>query len=100
MAIYERAKQWGVTISYSAYTPLRTRSMDHYIQSPDDLALLRHTLDHLLALKVQEWPHRQLSLDAFGHPRFLPRRNRAGMQRGAAVYGGDAHRRPASVLDV
>ena len=31
-AIYERAKQWGVSISYSAYTPLRTHSMDHYIQ--------------------------------------------------------------------
>jgi MoaA/NifB/PqqE/SkfB family radical SAM enzyme len=52
-AIYERAKQWGVSISYSAYTPLRTRSMEHYIQSADDLALLRRTLDQLLALKAQ-----------------------------------------------
>jgi MoaA/NifB/PqqE/SkfB family radical SAM enzyme len=51
--IYERAKQWGVSISYSAYTPLRTHSMDHYIHSPDDLALLRHTLDDLLTLKAQ-----------------------------------------------
>ena len=50
--IYERAKQWGVSISYSAYTPLRTHSMDHYIHSPEDLALLRHTLDDLLTLKV------------------------------------------------
>jgi len=52
-AIYDRAKQWGVSISYSAYTPLRTHSMDHYIQSADDLALLRRTLDDLLALKAQ-----------------------------------------------
>ncbi len=51
--IYERAKQWGVSISYSAYTPLRTHSMDHYISSGDDLALLRQTLDDLLALKAQ-----------------------------------------------
>ena len=51
--IYERAKQWGVSISYSAYTPLRTHSMDHYIRSADDLALLRQTLDELLALKAQ-----------------------------------------------
>ena len=51
--IYERATQWGVSISYSAYTPLRTRSMEHYIQSEDDLALLRRTLDDLLALKAQ-----------------------------------------------
>jgi len=52
-AIYDRAKQWGVSISYSAYTPLRTRSMDHYIRSADDLALLRRTLDDLLTLKAQ-----------------------------------------------
>ncbi len=51
--IYERATQWGVSISYSAYTPLRTRSMEHYIQSEDDLALLRRTLDDLLAFKAQ-----------------------------------------------
>jgi MoaA/NifB/PqqE/SkfB family radical SAM enzyme len=51
--IYERAKQWGVNISYSAYTPLRTHSMDHYIQSPADLALLRRTLAELVALKAR-----------------------------------------------
>jgi MoaA/NifB/PqqE/SkfB family radical SAM enzyme len=51
--IYRRAKQWGVNISYSAYTPLRTHSMDHYIQSPEDLRLLRRTLDELLTLKAQ-----------------------------------------------
>jgi len=50
--IYERAKQWGVNISYSAYTPLRTHRMEHYIQSSEDLAMLRHTLDHLLTLKA------------------------------------------------
>jgi len=52
-AIYDRAQQWGVNISYSAYTPLRTHSMDHYIRSTDDLELLRRTLDDLLELKAQ-----------------------------------------------
>ena len=51
--IYERAQQWGVSLSYSAYTPLRTHSMDHYIRSTDDLALLRRTIEELLALKAQ-----------------------------------------------
>jgi MoaA/NifB/PqqE/SkfB family radical SAM enzyme len=51
--IYERAAQWGVNISYSAYTPLRTRNMDHYIRSAADLELLRRTLDDLLVLKAQ-----------------------------------------------
>jgi MoaA/NifB/PqqE/SkfB family radical SAM enzyme len=53
IAIYERAKEWGVSISYSAYTPLRTGSMEHYIQSAEDLALLRKTLDQLLELKAK-----------------------------------------------
>jgi len=52
-AIYERATEWGVSISYSAYTPLRTHSMDHYISSTEDLNLLRRTLDDLLALKAK-----------------------------------------------
>jgi MoaA/NifB/PqqE/SkfB family radical SAM enzyme len=51
--IYDRAQQWGVNISYSAYTPLRTHSMDHFIRSTEDLALLRQTLDDLLALKAK-----------------------------------------------
>jgi len=51
VGIHERAKEWGVSISYSAYTPLRTGSVDHYIQSAEDLALLRKTLDQLLELK-------------------------------------------------
>jgi MoaA/NifB/PqqE/SkfB family radical SAM enzyme len=50
---YERARQWGVSISYSAYTPLRTHSLEHYINSSDDLDLLRRTLDNLLDLKAQ-----------------------------------------------
>jgi len=49
--IYERAKEWGVAISYSAYTPLRTKSMEHYIESVEDLAQLRTTLDRLVELK-------------------------------------------------
>jgi MoaA/NifB/PqqE/SkfB family radical SAM enzyme len=51
--IYERATEWGVSISYSAYTPLRTHSLVHYISSTDDLDLLRRTLDDLLALKAK-----------------------------------------------
>jgi len=50
-AICDRAKEWGVAISYSAYTPLRTRSMEHYISTVEDLEELRQTLDELLARK-------------------------------------------------
>jgi len=50
--IFDRAQEWGVSVSFSAYTPLRTRSMEHYISSSEDLGLLRRTLDELLALKA------------------------------------------------
>ncbi len=50
-AIYDRAKEWGVAISYSAYTPLRTHSMEHYISSMHDLASLQGTLSELIELK-------------------------------------------------
>ena len=52
-ANYERAKEWGVAISYSAYTPLRTGAMEHCISSPEDLELLRRTMDELLELKAK-----------------------------------------------
>jgi MoaA/NifB/PqqE/SkfB family radical SAM enzyme len=50
-ASYEKAKEWGVQISYSCYTPLRTGSMEHYISSPEDLDLLRRTMNELLELQ-------------------------------------------------
>jgi MoaA/NifB/PqqE/SkfB family radical SAM enzyme len=52
-ATYDKAEEWGVAISYSAYTPLRTGDMDHYISSPEDLELLRRTMDELLELKAK-----------------------------------------------
>jgi MoaA/NifB/PqqE/SkfB family radical SAM enzyme len=48
---YEKARQWGVQISYSCYTPLRTGSMDHYISSAEDLELLKRTMEELLELQ-------------------------------------------------
>jgi MoaA/NifB/PqqE/SkfB family radical SAM enzyme len=50
---YRTAEKWGVSISYSAYTPLRTGEMAHFIQSPADLALLRVTMGELLRLKAR-----------------------------------------------
>jgi len=52
-ANYEKAKEWNVAISYSAYTPLRTGSMEHYISGDEDLNLLHKTLNELLELKAK-----------------------------------------------
>jgi MoaA/NifB/PqqE/SkfB family radical SAM enzyme len=53
-ASYDKAREWAVQISYSAYTPLRTRSLEHYISSPEDLELLRRTIDELLELQATD----------------------------------------------
>jgi MoaA/NifB/PqqE/SkfB family radical SAM enzyme len=51
-ANYDRAKEWGVNISYSAYTPLRTGNREHYIETPEDLHTLKQNLNELLELKA------------------------------------------------
>ncbi len=48
---YQTACQWGVDISYSAYTPLRTGSMEHFISSPEELEELRSSIIELIRLK-------------------------------------------------
>lgn len=46
-SLAERAHEWNVLISYSAYSPLRTRDEGHLITSPEDLRLLKRTLQEL-----------------------------------------------------
>lgn len=48
---YRRATEWGVNISYSAYTSKRTGEPEFEIRDPDELALLKRTLDRLLEIK-------------------------------------------------
>jgi MoaA/NifB/PqqE/SkfB family radical SAM enzyme len=49
--IYKRAVEWNANISFSAYTPLRTGNMDHFISDPDDLVILRETVRELIRIK-------------------------------------------------
>ena len=51
---YRKACQWGVNISYSAYTPLRTGSMEHYISSTGELEELRASIAELIRLKSRD----------------------------------------------
>jgi MoaA/NifB/PqqE/SkfB family radical SAM enzyme len=46
----QKAKDWGVSISYSAYTPLRTNDNSYAIDTPEDLAVLRKTIHELVEL--------------------------------------------------
>lgn len=51
---YRKACQWGVNMSYSAYTPLRTGSMEHYISSQEELEELRASIAELIRLKRKD----------------------------------------------
>jgi MoaA/NifB/PqqE/SkfB family radical SAM enzyme len=46
-AAADKAKEWGVNISYSAYSAKRTGCRDYFISRPEDLALLRQQLSRV-----------------------------------------------------
>lgn len=50
----DQADAWGVDISYSAYSILRTGDPSHFISNPDDLELLRQTIEELIAFKREQ----------------------------------------------
>jgi MoaA/NifB/PqqE/SkfB family radical SAM enzyme len=50
LAISDLVEHWGVTISYSAYTQLRTGDPAYFITSAEDLDLLRSTVNRLIQL--------------------------------------------------
>jgi len=51
MDLVKVAERWGVSISFSAYSVLRTGERAYTIDSPEDLARLREQLDQLMEYK-------------------------------------------------
>ncbi len=47
----DKAKEWGVPISYSAYCSLRTGDKDLFISTPAELEVLQKTIEKLVQLK-------------------------------------------------
>jgi MoaA/NifB/PqqE/SkfB family radical SAM enzyme len=47
----KRAVEWGVDISYSAYTPLRTKNEEYCVSHEEDLTILRRAISELTALR-------------------------------------------------
>ena len=43
-AIADKAREWGVNVNYSAYSPRRTGCRDYFLNSPEQLAVLRREL--------------------------------------------------------
>jgi MoaA/NifB/PqqE/SkfB family radical SAM enzyme len=48
-ACADKAREWGVNINYSAYSPRRTSNQEYFLNSPDQLAVLRRELDRVKA---------------------------------------------------
>ena len=48
LALAGRAAEWGVDISYSAYTPLRTGNENYCLDKGEDLEILRQAVNELL----------------------------------------------------
>ena len=53
LPLAKKAVEWGVDISYSAYTPLRTGNRDYCLNDGEDLDTLREAINELTILKKQ-----------------------------------------------
>jgi MoaA/NifB/PqqE/SkfB family radical SAM enzyme len=53
LPLAKKASEWGVDISYSAYTALRTRNEDYCLNSREDLLILRQAINELIMLKKE-----------------------------------------------
>jgi MoaA/NifB/PqqE/SkfB family radical SAM enzyme len=50
----DKAEEWKVDISYSAYSILRTGNKEHFISSEEGLEILRQTIQELIKLKGEK----------------------------------------------
>ena len=53
LPLAKKAAEWGVDISYSAYTPLRTGNKNYCLNNGEDLETLRQAINELMILKRQ-----------------------------------------------
>ena len=53
LSLAKKAAEWGVNMSYSAYTALRTGNKDYCLSYEEDLETLRKAINELIILKKQ-----------------------------------------------
>jgi MoaA/NifB/PqqE/SkfB family radical SAM enzyme len=53
LPLARKAAEWGVDMSYSAYTALRTGNEDYCLNSGEDLQILRRAVNDVIALRKQ-----------------------------------------------
>ena len=80
--ICELATGWGSSISFSAYSALRTGDTDYLVSSPDDLRRLRTRIDALIAMRRAGWGIRNPGDDLEGIYRFFAEGRSGGCSAG------------------
>jgi MoaA/NifB/PqqE/SkfB family radical SAM enzyme len=80
--IAELATGWGSSISFSAYSALRTGDADLLVSSPRDLRRLRAQLDALVGMKAAGWRIRNPAGDLEGIHRFFAEGGLPGCRAG------------------
>jgi MoaA/NifB/PqqE/SkfB family radical SAM enzyme len=78
----ETAQAWGSSISYSAYSALRTGNTDYLVSSPEDLRRLRGELDALIETKRRGGSIRNPIPDLEGIHRFFAEGRIGGCRAG------------------
>ncbi len=53
LPLAKKATEWGVGISYSAYTALRTGNKDYCLDNEEDLEILRQAINELIIMREQ-----------------------------------------------
>src|SRR4030043_277560 len=51
LPLWQKALEWGVDISYSAYTALRTGDVDYCLNRGEDLEILRQAINELMVIR-------------------------------------------------
>lgn len=53
LQLVEKCEEWGVNISFSAYSVKRTNDPQYFISSEEDLEMLRRTIDELVKIRCE-----------------------------------------------
>jgi MoaA/NifB/PqqE/SkfB family radical SAM enzyme len=80
--IAEKAGAWGSSISFSAYSALRTGNTGYLVSSPEDLRRLRERIDALVRMRAHGAPIRNPPADLDGIHRFFAEGEIAGCSAG------------------
>ncbi len=98
---YEKAGEWGANISFSAYTDKRTGNPEYDIQEPEQLELLKKTMDRMIELKRDNGHVVNSDWTLTGTYEFFKNDGAPGCKAGVRymVVNPDGTMRPCSMFD-